>query len=1091
MKFSRFIAIFLLAASIASLAENLLRNVDFMQLRENGQPAVWYPLHGYDKLTPTCGVDKEVVPPGYNGYSYRITGKDLLLQNSMAVKPGHVYRFRYKVKTIDFDWMTMARFQVIWHSGKEFMLKDYRPKPDAPVQRIWDMKFIQTQGNVDWKEYCIESFTAPPEAKFAVIRIGKYEENGTCWFADISMEECPSADPFMNKVAAIPFAGKAFAHKRPWSVIDSFVQPTIFTPSDFPTVIRANYDEKDVHLDITCNQPDIGGEQFSDYTRVDLTDGIEVLLFPPNAPRQFHIIVNPGGKMEGFSEDWLANKWPTDLRREDVSSVKCKVHCEKDRWIVSLDIPFAWMNWKSPDDGEVWRASFCRNVSTRGKELSGWAKLDSPHFQNTNYFGRVVFKRDGVVPHTLRIDADGAQCEAINISDTDRKISCAIVTHRDAGSFQLSEKSFTLKAGETLHCDVPFKDSSKGLLWCEMRGEDGKLLAKSFSRGENTVITLEFPDPEKVRTQDVYIATDHPFFISWSMKHNIPSTVQRKVIPRSQKKVDFFMEVPEKLVFRGMVHDASAYGWMQTPLAVPTVTQIGDRKRYKFELPRIVDWSEPQMIFYYDCSMEPGQTFSVPCWFEVDGSRVSETVKTFKTMKIGSVKKAFDKITFNVGMMDALALRTWLPKNTLENYRSLGFNCLSIPIEKKRSDTFYSGDAPKTREDNFDLLYQEIRAKNLPFYMCTLETTTGAEGHVWTRKDPDAVGKKRDGSVGSPSEYGAPPLCFTYRGEYYKAWIDKLCNSSAFDKYHITWLGLDMELWRSDMFEELCYCPRCQEQFKQFCIKNNRKDLAELDATKADSPDFKKFWRMFQEECCSEFLRTMIAAVESKVKGAKPTSPWGAFTKQDYGSPGPHCNLDDLDFFAISLYNTPDNNYRKFKEQREKYGMNKDIFGTWLSYGQTMGCPDWHMTAVQCKENIFEVAIWGSKHIVYYFNTYLEPLRMKYIVDAINILQPLENMIREGRIEDCIAVTNEKMLTTCRRLGDEHLLAVRSYHSNDALSGDITLKGVKSPLAVIDCETGKTLATVTPDKPSFNYSLPGNVCRLLYIGPQNKWNARH
>ena len=116
---------------------------------------------------------------------------------------------------------------------------------------------------------------------------------------------------------------------------------------------------------------------------------------------------------------------------------------------------------------------------------------------------------------------------------------------------------------------------------------------------------------------------------------------------------------------------------------------------------------------------------------------------------------------------------------------------------------------------------------------------------------------------------------------------------------------------------------------------------------------------------------------------------------------------------------------------------------------------------------------------------------MKYIVDAINTLQPLENMIREGLIMDCISVTNQKMLTTCRVLDDEHLLAVRSYHSNDALSGDITLKGVKSPLAVIDCETGKTLATVTPDKPSFNYSLPGNVCRLLYMGPQNKWNARH
>ena len=92
---------------------------------------------------------------------------------------------------------------------------------------------------------------------------------------------------------------------------------------------------------------------------------------------------------------------------------------------------------------------------------------------------------------------------------------------------------------------------------------------------------------------------------------------------------------------------------------------------------------------------------------------------------------------------------------------------------------------------------------------------------------------------------------------------------------------------------------------------------------------------------------------------------------------------------------------------------------------------------------------------------------------------------------DCVAVSNGKMLTTCRRLGDENLLAVRSYHSNDPLSSDITLKGVNAPLAVIDCETGKVLATVTPDKPSFAFSLPGNVCRLLYIGPQAKWDARH
>ena len=1096
---------------------NLIQNGQFLKLNKSGQPEGWAGLlttvdnsggklvyhYDWDGVDKRCGVDKTIRPSG-KGNAYRIEGRTLLRQ-SVPVTPGKTYKFSYMLKTNNLDWNTFATFQVIWtDKGNNFLLTDTKG---------WDMKLVNTGGTVDWKYYEIDHFTAPPEARNAHIRFGKYEPDGICWFADLKMEECQSGDSFANRVATIPYQNSrllpaamkldintVFDETR-WrnaTVLNDYLVAGTGVKSIFTTKTSLLYDDEALWILFQCEQKGIGDRKIDPKLKSDLTDNIEVFLLPPGEHKQYHLLLNPAGVKECFIEDWKDSSWPMKLAPWKENGIESRIKLEKDHWLAGIRLPFNGMNQKTPNDGSTWRASFCRSVCSTGREESAWAYLSTPYFQRTDSFGKIIFRRSSIIASDLQIVPAGITGKVRNQTDSYRQLTAALVLHTNAGSFQIAPKIMNLRPGEILSFEAPVKTDNQQMLFMELR-ENDKLIAKHCDLLKDEFLDLTVHDPENVRTQTVNLAIDTPFFISWSMHHNLPSKEDKKILWRSQDPVDLYIEVPDGVNFTGMMHDPSAYRWKQSDLVKPEVIplDIGGRKfnRFKFNLPLVINWDEPQFLFFYTCSLKEGLEFTGKTYFSHKGRMIFIGTKNFKTVRVGSVKRNFKRLPLNIGLMDAVTMSAWLPHDTIDYYRKLGFNCISIPIEKANSMKFYSGTTPKTREDYFDLIIQDIRAKNIPMFMNTLNISTGPLEHSWTRVDPDTQALGRDGKVAPYTVYGTPPLCYTYRGEKYRQWIDSLVNSSAFTKYKVTWLALDMEIWNNGILGNICYCPRCLKLFKEFCGQKGRADLAKLDpkqemASKTN-PEFVRLWKDFQTECCSGFVAEMIDKLRQTQKGFPSTSPQKNFICQDYGSPGSHYRLESMDWYEASFYFGPDNNYRKLVKLRNDYGMNNPIFAAVLTFGQTTGCPDFQVTPVQLKETLFETAIFGVRSIAYYYGIYAEPFRMKMIVEALNAITPMEDIILDGLLLDGVRSSNPKMLLTRRSLNNEMLLAVRSYGSSFPLKGRIIFDKIEIPCNVYDCDTREKVGSVTPANPSFEYGIAKNSCKLLYLGTTEQWAQRN
>ena len=192
----------------------------------------------------------------------------------------------------------------------------------------------------------------------------------------------------------------------------------------------------------------------------------------------------------------------------------------------------------------------------------------------------------------------------------------------------------------------------------------------------------------------------------------------------------------------------------------------------------------------------------------------------------------------------------------------------------------------------------------------------------------------------------------------------------------------------------------------------------------------------------------------------------------------------------LLVYHPAEGNYKKLLNTIRNFGSNRGKLATGLSYGQTGGCPDWFMRPEDCKESIFETMIFGTSNVVYYFCTYLEPLRMQKIVEALNTVVPFENIVLDGTLVEDVKASTPDLLLTHRVCGDESLLAVRTYYAQNNVKGVITFDKVSAAMNVYDCETGKKVGAVSPGKPYFTYSIEKKDCRLLYIGTESQWNAR-
>ena len=90
-----------------------------------------------------------------------------------------------------------------------------------------------------------------------------------------------------------------------------------------------------------------------------------------------------------------------------------------------------------------------------------------------------------------------------------------------------------------------------------------------------------------------------------------------------------------------------------------------------------------------------------------------------------------------------------------------------------------------------------------------------------------------------------------------------------------------------------------------------------------------------------------------------------------------------------------------------------------------------------------------------------------------------------------MTASTKDLLLTHRNLGNESLLAVRSYYAEKDVTGKITFSKIPAPLNVYDAETGEIVGKVSPQNPSFTYKIAKKRCRLLYLGTTEQWKKRH
>lgn len=1102
-RFTKRIFIFILFFILVVVkGANLVVNPDFIQCNEKGNPIGWF-----GAVDPGSGIDREVTT-GKGKNSYRIVGNKMIEQN-VKIKPNTVYKFSYLLKTEEFEWLTAASFSVRWlDKGLKPLFRDYTNPKTKKTQKIWDMVAKNIQGTVNWKRF---EFTAksPATGAYANLRFGEvFQVSGKCYISNVCMSEVESGEPLENRVAAIPFLNQNPAlddsvfESEIWknaAHIGDFLVPPAGAKTQNPTEVRIFYNDKALWVFFQCQQT-AGTIEKENNRRYDSDNGIELFFLPPGASSQYHILAQPTGKIQAFTEKWNDGNWPMKLIPWKNNGIQSKIKLGNDRWSVVLRIPFAGMKLAVPADGSEWRANFCR-YTFPAKEASAWAFLRSKHFQLTNYFGKIIFMRAVPCIESVNINSQGATVKVANPGKKEVVLTASFVEHDEKKASILSTDSFRVPAGKTVIQTLKRPTNHASMRYLEIR-ENGKLLMKHCNLPVEKYIALAVFDPENVRTQTLNIATDMRFFLNLVMQHNIRTDEKNthKLIWRKDAKYDLIMALPVGIRLEGFMFDCGE--WLQTdllkPVSVKPVTYNGHKlNEYYFELPFIINRpADSNFKFLYSCNLKNDLNLTGYYYFLDQGKKMPEHEMKFRTIRVGKVKKQPKRFFMDIGLIDAKVLRYWFPKDTIRHYKEMGYNRLPISAVIPKNKNFYNGNNPKTLEDYYDIVLKEMKDSRDWIFLCSQCTSAVTpRAWQWTNNDPQARSINHEGKPG-PLRYGYPSLCPSYRGKEYRKWIEQLPKFSVFSKYGSTWLDFDFELWHPWMWEKICFCPRCLKLFKEFAAKKGRPELAKLsigaEIKKGANKELTALWNEFKQQIYSEFLQSAVDAVENTMKGNPSTSPLQKpFTCSEVALPNPQMKDGIFDYYLISdFYGSPDNGYMAMIGKNKHLLKRKDLYGC-STFGQTAGCPDFHLTPEQVKENLFEMAIFGFRGNAIYFNRAVEPLRQKMIIAGVNAIAPVEDIILDGDyMEVFLSSANRKIQLSARKYKEEYLLAVRAYFSSQDQTGKIRMNGITRPMEIFDCDTRQKIGSVTPEKPEFEINVGKGRCRLLYAGSEKQWNER-
>lgn len=139
------------------------------------------------------------------------------------------------------------------------------------------------------------------------------------------------------------------------------------------------------------------------------------------------------------------------------------------------------------------------------------------------------------------------------------------------------------------------------------------------------------------------------------------------------------------------------------------------------------------------------------------------------------------------------------------------------------------------------------------------------------------------------------------------------------------------------------------------------------------------------------------------------------------------------------------------------------------------------------KYQILEAVMSGSrKGFSFWASTGDDLLDWKYMAEAVNILAKVEDIIIDGKITNRAEIGASAGHVRTLEKNSEALILVAEYWTYENIPMDIeVIFKPKEEVKVIDVETGKQVAVISPDKPEFEVTLTKDRARLLYVGKRD------
>jgi hypothetical protein len=191
------------------------------------------------------------------------------------------------------------------------------------------------------------------------------------------------------------------------SRLTPFVHHDTMAPARVSTEVRIWYDDAALFLGWVCEDTDIQATFTQRDSRFWEEEVVEFFVTPGTLDRYFELQWNPlggtfdaiisneigpDGRSKQFKGDWSYTA-PSMAFAVKVDGTVQNSSDRDQRWTVEVRVPFADLNVRPPQRGEVWRGNFYRFNRDRDQETEqlSWSPTMLPGFHQPTRFGYLRF----------------------------------------------------------------------------------------------------------------------------------------------------------------------------------------------------------------------------------------------------------------------------------------------------------------------------------------------------------------------------------------------------------------------------------------------------------------------------------------------------------------------------------------------------------------------------------------------------------------------------------------------------------------------------------------------------------------------------